>query len=67
MPKLKTHKGAQKRFRVTKGGVLLRSHGLKGHLKVKKSSKRKRALRQPDVVSRADAKQVRRQAPYLHP
>ena len=45
MPKLKTHSGAKKRFRLTKSGRVKRSHAYKSHILTKKTSKRKRGLR----------------------
>jgi large subunit ribosomal protein L35 len=45
MPKMKTHKGSRKRFRITAGGKLKRSQGGKKHLNSPKSSKRKMHLR----------------------
>ena len=45
MPKMKTSKGAKKRFKVTGAGKLLRRHGMRGHNLEKKSSKRRRGFR----------------------
>ena len=53
MPKVKTHKGARKRFRVTANGKLARSSAGKKHLNSPKTGKRKRHLREP--VTRSDA------------
>ncbi len=64
MPKLKTHKGAAKRFRVTATGKVKRSRAYKSHLLTKKSARRKRRLAQPDLVSAADHSRVRRMLPY---
>lgn len=64
MPKLKTHKGAQARFRVTATGKLTRTKGGKSHLR---RNKPKRVRRQYDdmlAVSSADAKNVRKLTPY---
>ncbi len=47
MPKMKTHKGAKKRFRVTASGKLTRSQAGKKHLNSPKAAKRKRQLRRP--------------------
>ena len=44
MPKLKTHSGAKKRFKITKHGKVKRSHAYKSHILTKKTSKRKRGL-----------------------
>lgn len=53
MPKLKTHKGAAKRFKVTGGGKVLRGHSMHSHILTKKSTKRKRNLRGTTLVSPA--------------
>jgi large subunit ribosomal protein L35 len=47
MPKMKTHKGAKKRFRITASGRLKRSQAGKKHLNSHKTGKRKRQLRSP--------------------
>lgn len=51
MPKMKTHKGAKKRFSVTGSGKVKRGHANKSHILTKKSSKRKRNLRRPGVLA----------------
>jgi large subunit ribosomal protein L35 len=48
MPKMKTHRGAAKRFKVTKTGKIKRAKAFKSHILTKKTSKRKRHLRKPD-------------------
>jgi large subunit ribosomal protein L35 len=53
MPKMKTHKGAKKRFRVTATGKVKRSHAGKKHLNGPKTGKRKRQLRKPTVATPA--------------
>ena len=45
MPKIKTHSGASKRFKVTKNGKVKRNHANRSHILTKKSTKRKRGLR----------------------
>jgi large subunit ribosomal protein L35 len=65
MPKMKTHRGAAKRFKLTAGGKLKRAKAFKGHLLAKKSRKRKRRLRQAEVASPSDQKKVKRLLPYL--
>jgi large subunit ribosomal protein L35 len=60
MPKMKTHSGAKKRFKVTGGGKLRARHAFTSHMLEHKSPKRKRTLGQPVVVSREDRKRVRR-------
>ncbi len=59
MPKKKTHKGAQKRFKVSAGGKVLRHHSMTSHILTKKSQKRKRHLRKSTLVSKAFAKTVK--------
>jgi len=65
MPKLKTKRGAAKRFKTTASGKILRRKGWKSHLLEWKSPKRKRQLRKATEVSSADAKRIRRLLPYL--
>jgi large subunit ribosomal protein L35 len=60
VPKLKTRKGMADRVRVTRNGKLIRKHAWKSHLLEHKSAKRKRAFRQDELISSADAKQIRR-------
>jgi large subunit ribosomal protein L35 len=64
MPKLKTHKGAAKRFRKTATGKIVRSKAFKQHILTSKTRSRKRALRGTTVVSDADAKKLARMIPY---
>jgi large subunit ribosomal protein L35 len=54
MPKMKTHRGAAKRFKKTGTGKIVRSHANKRHILTKKSSKRKRRLSKSVVVSSSD-------------
>lgn len=61
MPKMKTRRGAAKRFKETAGGRLSRGRANKSHLLTGKSRKRKRRLRQGTLVSSADTARVRRQ------
>lgn len=51
MPKLKTHRGAAKRFKVTGGGKLMRRRSMHSHILTKKTSKRKRRLRKGCAVA----------------
>lgn len=60
MPKLKTHKGAAKRFKVTGSGKIKRRRAFKSHILEKKSAKRKRKFRKEFDVSSADKKNVKR-------
>ena len=64
MPKLKTNKGAAKRFKVTQNGKIKRKNAYKGHLLTKKSAKRKRSLRKPEYVKSSELKTVKRMLPY---
>ena len=50
MPKLKSHRGAAKRFKVTATGKVVRRRAMKSHILTKKSTQRKRRLRQPTTV-----------------
>ncbi len=54
MPKMKTHRGTAKRFRVTGSGKIMRSKAFKSHILTKKSQKRKRNFRHETEVSSAD-------------
>ena len=65
MPKMKTHSGAAKRFKKTASGKIKRNRAFKSHILEKKSSKRKRGLRQATLVSESDMKRVRTLVPYL--
>ena len=61
MPKMKTHKGAAKRFRVTGSGKVKRYKAFKSHILTKKTSKRKRRLRQAGLVAtNGEIKHVKR-------
>jgi large subunit ribosomal protein L35 len=64
MPKLKTHKGAQKRFKVTAKKKLLHKKANKGHILTKKTSKRKRHLGQSGEASPGDRKVLKTMLPY---
>ncbi|PWI58500.1 50S ribosomal protein L35 [Sulfoacidibacillus thermotolerans] len=65
MPKMKTHRGAAKRFKKTGSGKLKRSHAYTSHLFVSKSPKRKRQLRRSGMVAAGDAKRIRQLVAYL--
>ncbi|MBM7615926.1 50S ribosomal protein L35 [Alkaliphilus hydrothermalis] len=58
MPKMKTHKGAAKRFKKTKSGKIKRFKAFKSHILTKKSSKRKRNLRKSALVFKGDQKRI---------
>ena len=64
MPKIKTHSGAKKRFKLTKNGKVLRAHANKRHILNKKTTKRKRGLRQTVVADATNVSQVKRLLPY---
>lgn len=64
MPKLKTHKGAAKRFRLTATGKIKRGHSHARHILTKKTNKRKRLLDIDALVSDSDQKRVERMLPY---
>ncbi len=64
MPKMKTHRGAAKRFNKTGSGKIKRNHAFKSHILTKKTAKRKRNLRKAAVMSAADAQRVIKLIPY---
>lgn len=64
MPKLKTNKGAAKRFRLTKKGKVKKRTAGRQHIMSKKTRKRKRQMRQDGYLSGAEAKLIRRLLPY---
>ena len=64
MPKLKTNRGAAKRFKKTASGQYKRSSSHMNHILTKKSSKRKRHLRSASLISQGDLKSVKKLLPY---
>jgi len=62
--KIKTHRGAAKRFKKTKSGKILRSKAFKRHILSSKSTKRKRQLRGSTVVAEGDMARLERMLPY---
>ena len=64
MPKIKTNRGAAKRFKLTKSGKIKRSKAYSSHILTSKSSKRKRNLRKSTLISGVDYKKVSRLIPY---
>jgi len=60
MPKMKSNRGAAKRFKVTGSGKIKRKKAFKSHILTKKSTKRKRNLRQSGLVAVSDQKRVKR-------
>lgn len=65
MPKIKTHRGAAKRFSLTAKGKIKRSKAFASHILTKKTTKRKRGLRKTTLVDSANYKEIRRLIPYL--
>jgi large subunit ribosomal protein L35 len=64
MPKLKSHRGAAKRFKKTATGKFLRPKAFKRHILTSKPTRRKRHMRGTAVVAPADAAKLRRMLPY---
>ena len=64
MPKMKTNRGAAKRFKATGSGKIKRSHSHAAHILTKKSTKRKRGLRKSTLVHPSDTSRVRDMLPY---
>jgi large subunit ribosomal protein L35 len=64
MPKLKTHKGASKRFRKTGTGKVTRGHSFARHILTSKSRTRKRRLRQGTLIDKADEFALKQMLPY---
>ena len=61
MPKMKTHKGAKKRFKITGSGKVKRMKAFKSHILTKKTSKRKRRLRQATTITnRGETRNIKR-------
>lgn len=65
MPKIKTNRGAAKRFRKTGTGKIRRNKAYTSHILTKKTTKRKRSLRQSVIVAKTDAKNISQLIPYL--
>ena len=64
MPKIKTHSGAKKRFKLTKNGKVIRAHAYKSHILNKKTTKRKRGLRKGAYADVTNAATIREMIPY---
>lgn len=64
MPKLKTNRGAAKRFKVTGSGKIKRNNSHRRHILTKKTTKRKREMRHSSLISDADLGSVRKLLPY---
>jgi large subunit ribosomal protein L35 len=65
MPKMKTHRGAAKRFKVTGTGEIKRWKGFKSHLLTSKPAKRTRSLRTAVLVAETDRANIKKLLPYL--
>lgn len=64
MPKIKTHSGAKKRFKLTKSGKVKRAHAFKSHILNKKTTKRKRNLRKTVIADVTNTANVKKMIPY---
>ena len=64
MPKLKSHRGAAKRFKKTGTGKFVRSKAFKRHILTSKPTRRKRQMRGSEVVAAADSGKLKRMLPY---
>ncbi len=64
MPKIKTHSGAKKRVKLTKTGKVKRAHAFKSHILNKKTTKRKRNLRQTTVADVTNVAAIKKMVPY---
>lgn len=64
MPKIKTHRGAAKRFGITKNGKIKRGKAFRSHILNKKTTKRKRKLRKMGYLTSANSATIRRMMPY---
>jgi len=64
MPKMKTNRGAAKRFKTTGSGKIVRNKAFSSHILTKKSTKRKRGLRKSGIVDSANLKSISRLIPY---
>jgi large subunit ribosomal protein L35 len=67
MPKMKTKRGAAKRFRMSANGKIKRSRAFKRHILTSKTTKRKRHLDMEAIVKKADERRVREMLPYGRP
>lgn len=65
MPKLKTHRGAAKRFTLTGSGRVRRHHANASHILTTKTTKRKRNLRKSAILDKSDEREIKRLIPYL--
>ncbi len=65
MPKMKTNRGAAKRFKMSGSGKVVRRKAYTSHILTKKSTKRKRNLRKSDIVDPSNVKGIKRILPYM--
>ncbi len=65
MPKIKTHRGAAKRFKITGTGKIKRSRANKSHILTGKPAKRTRHLRTSGLVDKTEQKNIKRLLPYM--
>lgn len=65
MPKIRTNRGAAKRFKTTGSGKIVRNRAFSSHILTKKSTKRKRRLRKSDLIHSSDKRNVTRLIPYM--
>lgn len=65
MPKLKTNRGAAKRFKKTASGKIKAKRAYARHILTKKSSRRKRVLRRPKLIEKTDIKGIKTLLPYI--
>jgi len=65
MPKMKTNRGAAKRFKISASGKILRAKAFTSHILTKKSTKRKRNLRKGTEVDATNVKTIRKLIPYM--
>ena len=65
MPKIKTNRGAAKRFRKTSSGRIRRNKAYTSHILTKKTTKRKRDLRRATLIAKADERNIAQLIPYL--
>jgi len=64
MPKIKTHKGAQRRFHITGSGQIMRTKGGKSHLRRRKAKRTKRLFAETIAVSPSERARIKRLLPY---
>ena len=64
MPKLKSHSGAKKRFKLTKSGKVKRAHAYKSHILTKKDTKRCRRLRSTTYADNTNDATIKKMIPY---